>query len=281
MKGAAPNIGGIVNAVVVGLVVLLFGWFILAWAVLKRPILALPVAGFVGLTVLVGSHDAQALMLWALVALGVWRVVHKGSFERLVGHRLRSAWVRWWVYERRWRNTMILSGLGKRLRLREAVPSIEKVKATPWCHRVLVRLLLGQCTEDFERVTDELAHSFGAEVCRVREHRPGWLWLDFRVRDPLVESIAALPISETVDLMAVPVGLQEDGEPWRLRVLGTHLLFAGVTEAGKSSVLWSLLRGLAPAIRDGRVVVWVLDPKGGMELGPGEALFARFLRGGL
>jgi S-DNA-T family DNA segregation ATPase FtsK/SpoIIIE len=41
-------------------------------------------------------------------------------------------------------------------------------------------------------------------------------------------------------------------------------------------VLWSLLRGLAPAIRDGTVVVWVLDPKGGMELGPGEALFARF-----
>jgi S-DNA-T family DNA segregation ATPase FtsK/SpoIIIE len=57
---------------------------------------------------------------------------------------------------------------------------------------------------------------------------------------------------------------------------GTHLLLAGVTESGKSSVLWSLLRGLAPAIRDGTVVVWVLDPKGGMELGPGEALFARF-----
>ena len=213
MKGAAPNIGGIVNAVVVVLVVLLFGWFILAWAVLKRPILALPVAGFVGLVVLVGSHDAQALVLWGLLALGVWRVVHKGSFERLVGHRLRSAWVRWWVYERRWRNTMILSGLGKRMRMREAVPSIEKVRSTPWCHRVLVRLLLGQCTEDFERVTDELAHSFGAEVCRVREHRPGWLWLDFRVGDPLLEPIAALPVPETVDLMAVPVGLQEDGEP--------------------------------------------------------------------
>ena len=29
MKGAAPNIGAIVNAIVIVLVVLLFGWFIL------------------------------------------------------------------------------------------------------------------------------------------------------------------------------------------------------------------------------------------------------------
>jgi hypothetical protein len=52
-KGAAPNIGAIVNAIVIVLVVLLFGWFLLAWAVLKRPILALPAAGIVGLVVLV------------------------------------------------------------------------------------------------------------------------------------------------------------------------------------------------------------------------------------
>src|SRR5918997_4162336 len=118
MKGAAPNIGSTVSAIVVVLVVLLFGWFLLVWAVLKRPILALPAAAFVGLVVLIGSHDAQALMLWALVALGVWRLVHRSSFDRLVGWRLRSAWVRWWVYERRWRNTMLLSGLGKRVRVR-------------------------------------------------------------------------------------------------------------------------------------------------------------------
>jgi DNA segregation ATPase FtsK/SpoIIIE, S-DNA-T family len=61
---------------------------------------------------------------------------------------------------------MILSGLGKRLRMREAVPKIEKVRSTRWCDRVLVRLLLGQCTEDFERAAPELTHSFGARACR-------------------------------------------------------------------------------------------------------------------
>src|SRR5215218_1037316 len=264
------------GVLVVLVVALIAGWLLVVWAVVKRPILSVPIAVYVGLVVWLGPHDGQALVLWALLALGVWRLVHKRSFQRLVGRRLRSSRRRSWVYERRWRSTMVLSGLAKRYRLREGVPKIRRVESNAWRDRVLIRLLPGQCTEDLERVAPELAHSFGAEVCRVREHRPGWLWLDFRVRDPLTEPIAALPISETVDLMAVPVGLQEDGEPWRLRVLGTHLLLAGVTESGKSSVLWSLLRGLAPAIRDGTVVVWVLDPKGGMELGPGEALFARF-----
>ena len=41
-------------------------------------------------------------------------------------------------------------------------------------------------------------------------------------------------------------------------------------------MLWSIVRGLAPAIRDGLVEVWAVDPKGGMELGLGRALFTRF-----
>jgi S-DNA-T family DNA segregation ATPase FtsK/SpoIIIE len=277
MKGVeAPPIGGLVRAIVVVLTVVFAGWLLLAWAVVKRPLLGIPVAVFTGLVVLVGMHDAQALAIYLLVALGVWRRAHRASFDRLVGRWLRSGWVRWWTYERHWRNTMLQSGLGKRTRMREAVPKIQTVTSTPLCDRVLVRMLLGQCTEDYQRVAAELGHSFGAEVCRVREDRPGRVWLEFRTADPLLEAIPALPVRETVDLRSVQVGLQEDGEPWRLRVLGTHLLLAGVTESGKSSVLWSLLRGLAPAIRDGTVVVWALDPKGGMELGPGEALFARF-----
>jgi S-DNA-T family DNA segregation ATPase FtsK/SpoIIIE len=61
---------------------------------------------------------------------------------------------------------------------------------------------------------------------------------------------AALPVSEDVDLEAVAIGRREDGEPWRVKVLGTHILVAGMTGAGKGSVLWSLLRALGPEIRD-------------------------------
>jgi S-DNA-T family DNA segregation ATPase FtsK/SpoIIIE len=275
-RQVAPDAGGIVNTIIIVVVVLVAGWLLLAWAIIKRPVLALPTALFAGLVVLVGLHDAQALTIYLLVGLWIWRRAHRPSFDRLVGRRVRSGWRRWWVYERRWPGTMLMSGLGKRGRLRDAVPRISKVTSSQWGDRVLVRLLLGQCTEDYERAAPELAHSFGAGSCRVREDRPGRVWLEFSTRDPLWETVPALPVCEDVDLEAVAIGRREDGEAWRMKVLGSHMLVAGMTGAGKGSVLWSLLRALGPEIRDGRVAVWAIDPKGGMELGPGRALYVRF-----
>jgi DNA segregation ATPase FtsK/SpoIIIE, S-DNA-T family len=276
LQGAAPDIGGLVRAMVMVVVVLVAGPLVLAWMIVRRPILGVPVVAFVVLVVLVGMHDAQALTIYALVVLGVWRLAHRSSYERLVGRRLRSSWVRWRVYQRRWRSTMAMSGLTKRYRLREHTPRLQRVVSTAWCDRVYVRLLQGQCTEDYERAAAELAHSFGARACRVREDRPARLWLEFTTSDPLAAAVPALPIPETADLQAVAIGRREDGELWRLPVRGTHVLVAGMTGAGKGSVLWSILRGLAPAIRDGLVEVWAIDPKGGMELGPGRAMYERF-----
>ncbi|EUA56387.1 ftsK/SpoIIIE family protein [Mycobacterium xenopi 4042] len=51
--------------------------------------------------------------------------------------------------------------------------------------------------------------------------------------------------------------------------VGQHILIAGATGAGKGSVLWSLIAGLAPHVKTGRVRLCVIDPKGGMELGAG------------
>ncbi len=261
---------------IVLVIVLLAGWLLMVWAIVKRPLLSVPLAAYIALVIWLGPHDAQALVVWALIGLGVWRLAHKASFQRLIGRRLRSSWRRLWVYDRRWRRTMVLCGLGKRYRMREGVPKIRKVRCTAWCDRVLIGLVGGQCTEDVEHAAPQLAHSFGALACRVREDRPRRVWLEFMTADPLVETVPALPVPETVDLQAVAIGRQENGEPWRLPVRGEHLLTAGMMGSGKGSVLWSLLRGLAPAIRDGRVAVWAIDPKGGMELGPGRALYVRF-----
>jgi S-DNA-T family DNA segregation ATPase FtsK/SpoIIIE len=78
-----------------------------------------------------------------------------------------------------------------------------------------------------------------------------------------------------VDLAALPIGRCEDGSPWLLRLLGSHLLIAGATGAGKGSVLWSIIRALLPGITEGWVQVWGLDPKR-MELSFGQDLFARY-----
>ncbi len=77
-------------------------------------------------------------------------------------------------------------------------------------------------------------------------------------------------------LRALQLGRSEDGAPWLLNLVATHVLVAGSTGAGKGSVLWSLVRLLTPLIRAGLVALWVVDPKGGMEFRAGQPLFARY-----
>jgi S-DNA-T family DNA segregation ATPase FtsK/SpoIIIE len=164
------------------------GWLLVVWAIVRRPILSVPIAVYVGLAVWTGAHDAQALVIYALILLVLWRLLHRPSFERIAGRRLRSAWRRLWVYDRRWRTTMVLSGLGKRHRLRQRVPRIRSVKSAPGEDRVLIRLVPGQCTEDLEHAAPGLAHSFGARSCVVEEDRPGRLLLVFATCDPRADS---------------------------------------------------------------------------------------------
>jgi DNA segregation ATPase FtsK/SpoIIIE, S-DNA-T family len=137
-------------------------------------------------------------------------------------------------------------------------------------------MLTGQVPADFEAAAEGLAHATGCRSARVRVVSPGRLVIELAHADPLAAPTPALSAPATVSLDGVPIGICEDGCPWRLRVLGSHVLVAGVTRSGKGSVLWSLVAGLGPAIRSGVVSVWAVDPKGGMELGPGRALFARF-----
>jgi DNA segregation ATPase FtsK/SpoIIIE, S-DNA-T family len=59
------------------------------------------------------------------------------------------------------------------------------------------------------------------------------------------------------------------------KVLGTHVLGVGVSGAGKGSLVWSVAWALAPAIKAGRVKLYGIDPKGGMELGQAPEVFER------
>jgi S-DNA-T family DNA segregation ATPase FtsK/SpoIIIE len=72
----------------------------------------------------------------------------------------------------------------------------------------------------------------------------------------------------------LPIGLCEDGEVYRLPLLGNHVFVPGETGAGKSALIWSIINQLAPAIADGTVELWGIDPKA-MELAAGEPLFTR------
>lgn len=88
------------------------------------------------------------------------------------------------------------------------------------------------------------------------------------------------PPSAAGDLRYAPVARDAYGRPWLMPVHGAHHLVIGATGSGKGSVIWSLVTQLAPAIQDGLVQVWGVDPKGGVELGLGRELFTRLVRNG-
>jgi S-DNA-T family DNA segregation ATPase FtsK/SpoIIIE len=78
-----------------------------------------------------------------------------------------------------------------------------------------------------------------------------------------------------VDLRRVWAGRTEYGQDWHVPLAGGHTLVAGASGAGKNSVMWCPLVSIAPAIRDGRVRVSGIDPKG-MELAYGRGIFHRY-----
>ena len=254
------------------------GWVRWVGWLLRRPSLVLAVALVVGVGVVEGPAVAAVGVVAVVVGLSVWARLHPASFDPTAGRVLRGAWRSAWTYGLRWRASMVFAGLGGRLDGDEWLPRVVRVRAGRYADRVRVRMVVGQQPADWERRSDSLAHAFGARSCLVTlvPGRPGYVDLKLGRRDRLVEVVDPLPIPAQLDLDAVPVGVTEDGEPWCLAVSGgAHTLIAGCTGSGKGSVLWSLLRGLAPGIREGLVDVRGVDPKGGMELTPGEGLFSQ------
>jgi S-DNA-T family DNA segregation ATPase FtsK/SpoIIIE len=155
-------------------------------------------------------------------------------------------------------------------------PVLLSVKSTGAVDRVRARMLAGQVVEDWGKVSDRLCQTFGAQDCRVRSvpGRPHEIEAWFLIDDPLQHIVLPHEHETPVRLDALPIGIGEDGEVYRLPLLGSHVLICGGTGAGKSYLEWAIIDQLAPAIADGTVELWGIDPKA-MELAAGEPLFAR------
>lgn len=244
------------------------------------------VVATLGTAGLVGGRWALAgVVLAPIVAGAVFRICWPASFkQRVTPHILR--WQRRWIrYGRRWDRWMTRCKLTVRDHDGEVIPSIRKVQVLPAADRLLVDVPVGMTVDTLRAKTGELANAARALACRVWEvpGSPGEAWVEFQHTDILVSTVAALPIPQAdesgmvpVDLAAVPVGMREDGTAWVIPLLARHVLVAGRSRSGKGSLIWSVLRYLAPAIRAGLVKVTGIDPKGGMELSIGRPLFTRY-----
>jgi DNA segregation ATPase FtsK/SpoIIIE, S-DNA-T family len=212
-----------------------------------------------------------ALALAVIAMLVIWRCFWPVSFARWVIRPARGAW-RGWRYRRRWAGVLTIAGAAAWYQGRIILPVLGKVAATKYTDRVYVRLVSGQSAADFAKCADNLAHGFGAMLCRVRTARSGAVVLEFIRRDALAALVPALPIPDCPDLKALPVGRREDGLPWLVKLHGTHVLIAGATGAGKASLLWGLVRAMFPLLQTGLVRVLAADPKL-MELAYGRVIF--------
>jgi S-DNA-T family DNA segregation ATPase FtsK/SpoIIIE len=239
--------------------------------VVRHPVISLVLAALGFTWAETGWLGVTLLVVWAVLVLVCWRVVWPVSFRRWVAAPSRSTW-RAWRYRRRWASVMTISGLAPWYQGRIILPVLGKVRSTRYTDRVQVRLVSGQSAAEVADVADNLAHGFGAILCRVRTARSGAVLLEFVRRDALAQVVSPAPIRAYPDLRALEVGRREDGLPWLVRLHGTHLLLAGATGAGKASLLWGLVRAMSPLMKDGLVRVLAADPKL-MELAFGRIIF--------
>lgn len=251
--------------------------YLLWWAVLF-PAISIPIIVSLALGVMHGSRAG----LVAAIVFGVgyvgWAWLEPRSFRGWVTEPVRRRWLTWSRYTRAWESTCTLHGLTAKLGDRTLVPTLRTVRIGRTADVLAVRIVTGQSAADWHKQSEALAAAWRADRVTIVSTAPGELKITLMRGDALALPIA-LPMptmSTRVDLGAVSAGITDTRRHWQLPLLGHHVLVAGATGAGKGSVLWSLIAGIAPAVKTGLVRLCVIDPKGGMELGAGAPMFTVF-----
>jgi hypothetical protein len=139
-----------------------------------------------------------------------------------------------------------------------------------WGWRARLRLARGQTIHDVIAKITNLESSLGTFRGAIRVYpTPDDLAnrCELRVLDVDPHADAIPWPGPSVDTITQPIDLGpfEDAAPCRVLFLRRHVLFGGTTGAGKSGGL-NVLMGNLVACRD--VVIWAIDLKKGMELGP-------------
>ena len=134
--------------------------------------------------------------------------------------------------------------------------------------RLTLALPAGQIASDISSQHERLASAWRARSVSVTPVKPGMVTVTVTHDQP--------PRQRAITTAAVPellhVGTTSDGDPWYVHAF-RHTLTAGVTGAGKGSVMWSSVRAIAPYIDSGHLRLHGIDLKGGMELTHAGPLF--------
>jgi S-DNA-T family DNA segregation ATPase FtsK/SpoIIIE len=180
----------------------------------------------------------------------------------------------WWANRRRRAKVRVD-------RMLDAWPEIANMTGLPgsqimsalvdvWGWRARLRLARGQTIHDVITKIPALESGLGTFRGAVRVYpTPDDLANRCEIRvldiDPHANAISWPGPSTDTITEPIDLGPFEDASPCRVLFLRRHVLFGGATGAGKSSGLNVLMGNLAAC---GDVVIWAIDLKKGMELGP-------------
>jgi FtsK/SpoIIIE family len=217
--------------------------------------------------------------VWLSVAIAVGPFVPPFPQVLAIGAVILS--VPWWAHRRRRAKVRVERKLQAWPDIARAIglAGSEVMSATVdvWGWRARFRLARGQTITDVVSKIPALESGLGTFRGAVRVYpTPDDLANRCEVRvldvDPHAGSIPWPGPSVTSITQPVDMGPFEDASPCRILVVRRHGLFGGTTGSGKSNGL-NVLMGNLVACRD--VVIWAIDLKKGMELGPWKSCIGR------
>ncbi|MEJ3745453.1 cell division protein FtsK [Actinomycetes bacterium KLBMP 9797] len=146
-----------------------------------------------------------------------------------------------------------------------------------WGWTVRIALPRGQTADEVIAAVPAIESGLGAPPSAARAepdpHRADRAYLRVLERDPHAQPIAYQPPVEPATITRpIPLGLWDDGTVTSVLMLRRNTLIGGITDSGKSNLL-NVIMAYLVACPD--VVIWGIDLKGGMELGPWASCLPR------
>jgi S-DNA-T family DNA segregation ATPase FtsK/SpoIIIE len=189
--------------------------------------------------------------------------------------------VPWWAHRRRRAKVRVERTLAAWPEIAQAVglsgSRVLSAVVDVWGWRARFALARGQTIHDVIAKLPAIESALGTHRGAVRAYpTPDDLANRFELRvldkDPHADAITWPGSSVTSIIEPIELGPFEDAVPARVLLLRRHALFGGVSGSGKSGGL-NVLMGNLSSCAD--VVIWAIDLKRGMELGPWASCIAR------
>ncbi|MFE5480792.1 hypothetical protein ACFQ9R_34185 [Nocardia sp. NPDC056541] len=171
------------------LVAIVTAAFHLIWLAILFPILSVPAGLSVAVGWFYGWPFGVGVAGVTVAGMVLWRLRSPQTFERWLTGRIRSRWLAWFRYRRRWDSVMDACRLTKKIGDREFTPRLVDVRIGQSLDIVRAKMLPGHSPSDWENRVEHLAHAFGTRHGRTAIVGAGLVEITFRRSDSLAEPI--------------------------------------------------------------------------------------------